>query len=130
MRMANTDAKCLTLVSRGFGNIIEPRHPEHLCQSWRQVPSGRHYLTATVELLEQRSARHGKVKGCWILLDGIYWLPTSPLCFDCPQQDHDALKRCRHRPQQILFGRATQPMSTRTPRIEVPSAGAIIFGLS
>jgi len=56
----NIDA--ITLLGRGFGEIIKPvDNFNTLCRSWQQVPIGQDYLVAPISLLEKICVKRGNV---------------------------------------------------------------------
>ena len=115
----------VTLMGRGFGNLIAPAASAQVCQHWKQVPTGRDYLTACIYTLRAICDRFGNEEEKPLkIAHGCRW-HQAHLLFEkcsCPRS-----KRC-DRVQVLLprnsLGRKKKPNPFCEP------AGAVIFGRS
>ena len=116
--------QCIILFSKNLGDVILPADDVRICGKWRNVPTKRMHLTATVHCLTTLAYQNGGERDTlttFRLTNKGYWhyMPKE-LFLDCEDSEqHTCLKK-------LQFLHSTPPESS--PRLVPPSEGAVVFG--
>jgi hypothetical protein len=120
----------VVLFCQNLGDVIKPAPGISICKQWDPVPSGKAYLTATIDCLRQLSWERGGQRD--ILAGGRltnkgYWNHrTIDLFADCERCSRSHLTesvRCSKLPQSL-----DKSADERSCSVVPPSEGAVVFG--
>lgn len=119
----------VTLVGRGFGDIIRPAGRDH-CDSWATLPTKRYYIASCVSDLDRLLKEAGSHQdGHALLCDNLIY--HAPAAVDMPCQCRATPGRRRCEPVRTLIPSA---MSTDIPCkksfTKPQNLGAVILGYS
>lgn len=127
--------RAVTLLGRGFEDIIYPTSKSASCASWKTMPTGKEYLAICVHDLKSIISRFGVRKqddDDIQVVDGIFWNNPNKIFDDCACQAGNVA--CFDRAQTLLpikfkflrFFKRIVPPGT----LEGKEEGAVIFGSS
>ena len=115
--------RAITLMGRGFGDLITPASNSEVCSSWKVVPQGRDYLVTTIEILRANMRFHGGTgEFPTYIADGIRWHSAEPPFEQCQCPS----TRCH--PVQVLYPKTSLWVKQPQLPLQDCSSGAIIFG--
>lgn len=125
----------VTLMGRGFGDLIRPSNAEVLCEPWHSVPTGRDYLAVPMHLLEEITSHQGDLdRFPQMITKELHWHQPDKLFQECPPASScykESLGwRCCERVQVLLpwsIGTCNKP-SDLCQRVNRSLTGAIIVG--
>ena len=124
------DIDALFLFGSGFGDVIRPvGNDDHLalCKKWCQMPQGKDYLGATVEILEDLYDIAGsKFDRKYLTSFGLQWHGRGAMLFEACREPGQPRCTC-NRLQDIISSKAIGRVTYPGP---LPSQGAVIFGKS
>ncbi|PVH69555.1 hypothetical protein DL98DRAFT_624518 [Cadophora sp. DSE1049] len=124
------DINAVVLFASGFEDIIIPREVEQhgLCHSWKRVPRGKDYLTASVSMLDTCFEQAGsQLTRKYLTSTHLRWHRGPKLFESCTKSSAFGC-RC-DRVQQIL-PEAMTTFGTITSPGPLPKDGAVVFGKS
>ncbi|EHK47314.1 hypothetical protein TRIATDRAFT_181283, partial [Trichoderma atroviride IMI 206040] len=115
----------VTLVGRGFGDIIKPSSPDH-CDSWATLPTKRYYIASCVSDLDRLQKEAGSHHdGHALLCDNLIYHAPANVDISCQCKVTPGRRCCE--PVQMLIPSA---MSTDVPlgKYFTEPKGAVILG--
>lgn len=128
------DIRAITLLGRGFGDVIRPADNTPLrCPRWKQVPPDKDYLTVRLQFLRQICTVYDDPSRRAVKLSRhAYWHKAHSLFEECNCADADVKELCDR--IQVLLPQATVGAKTH-PGAEVLNSAkydqaAVIFGRS
>jgi ankyrin repeat protein len=120
----------MVLFCQNLGNVIRPAPGISICEQWDPIPSGKAYLTATIDCLRQLSWERGGhrdiLTGAKLTNKGYWNHRTNDLfadCKRCSRSDPTESARCSKLPQSL-----DKSADERSSSLVPPSEGAIVFG--
>ncbi|OXV11393.1 hypothetical protein Egran_00845 [Elaphomyces granulatus] len=116
----------ITLVGRGFGEIIQPANP-NLCPHWAKLPKGRYYLAAGVSDLKKIMNADGDHKANPIRInDSIIWHNPNMIFEHC---QCTGMRRGKHSDfVQVLLPSKFGHLLLKKDPVGLEDRGAVIFG--
>jgi nucleoside phosphorylase len=116
----------ITLVGRGFGEIIQPASP-NLCPYWAKLPKGRYYLAAGVSDLKKIMNADGDHKANPIKInDNIIWHNPDMIFEHC---QCTRMGRGKHSDfAQVLLPSKFGHLVPKRDPVRLEDHGAVIFG--
>ena len=122
------DIHAVTLLGRGFGDIIKPADTDTLCPEWTSLPKGKYYLAVCISDLKELVEIHGNPKVNPMKLSKSLVLYNSDSifapcqCMKGVQREHSDLVQVL-RPSAVLH--STLP---KADPISLEGDGALVFG--
>ena len=112
------------IFSQSFGDVIRPADDVHICSKWRNLPTKRMHLTATIHCLTtlayQNSGERDTLTTFRLTNEGFWHYMPKELFVDCEDSEkHKCLKK-------LQFLHSTPPESSQS--LVPPSEGAVVFG--
>ncbi|KAF5264211.1 hypothetical protein FOXYS1_5008 [Fusarium oxysporum] len=124
--------KAVTLVGRGFGNIIRPdMQKQQTCRKWATLPKERYYIATCVSDLKRVFKEHGLCHDGHIRLsDTLIWhSPTPGSAFCRCKELHRDSERYSCEPVQTCFPLSLSHLvQSRENKTLDNNEGALIFG--
>jgi hypothetical protein len=121
----------ITLFGRGFGDIIRPIEFKGMCPQWKNLPTQKYYLAASVFDLKNIIKKFGDGRADPLRpVHDLLWHCPGDLVAQCPCQGHSVRGAFRqhHDPVQVFYpSKSRLILPIRGPdRLE--DGGAVIFG--
>ncbi|KAL4876176.1 hypothetical protein BJY04DRAFT_223261 [Aspergillus karnatakaensis] len=122
----------------GFGDLITPKDPSTICQSWQTVPQGRGYMAVSISTLnmlyEKRLQRIYPLLNTGELTDKILWVsPCHPFKGCCCIDPSARYARCKFPVQHLfsrdIFSRGIPNGSSLIDLATLDTRGAVVFGM-
>ncbi|CAG8962109.1 hypothetical protein HYFRA_00005152 [Hymenoscyphus fraxineus] len=129
----------ITLLGRGFGNIIQPIEVDRMCPNWRQLPAKKYYLGATVTDLMKIAKNFSRTDDNSIKVsDDLYWHCPGDMIAWCGCQKKTTGQALRnmfnihhhHDPVQVICPEKWYSRLTICKPKELKDDGAVVFGHS
>jgi hypothetical protein len=118
-----------TLFGRGFGDIIQPSHPEALCDSWAKLPMSKYYLAACVSDLKEIMDMDGDPDANPMRInDGIVWHIPGNVFEPCQCKGNMRGKIQHSDLAQVLFPSKLSYVLPKRKPVSLRDHGAVIFG--
>ncbi|KAI9155360.1 hypothetical protein HJFPF1_07942 [Paramyrothecium foliicola] len=121
--------EAVTLMGKGFGELIQPAHFRGMCPRWGQLPIGRYYLAVTmfdmqriVENFGDESAEPLKAT------ENLIWHCAGEAVAPCQCQRGARLLLRHHDPVQAFYPTTAKRFLPLRGLAELSSQGAVVFG--
>lgn len=117
----------ITLLGRGFGEIIQPADISNSCAHWAKLPKGRSYLAASVSDLKEIMDTNGDQKANPMKLsDNIIW--HTPCKIFEPCQCAGKIRRKHSDRVQVLLPLVFRNVLPNENPVRLEDRGAVVFG--
>ena len=124
--------EAVTLLGRGFGDIIRPITFDGMCPKWNSLPSNMYYLAASVYDLKNIITSFGNE---WAsppeMVHGLVWHCPGDVVAPCRCQSSGFQKKIfkrHHDPVQIFYPRSWHQYLRLGGPDKLADAGAVVFG--
>lgn len=124
----------VTLLGRGFGDIIRPMKFDGMCPKWNNLPPDRYYLAASVYDLKNITTVFGnEFASPPETVHGLVWHCPGDVVARCQCQSYSfsglrKFLKQHHDPVQVFYPRNWHQYSRLGGPDKVADAGAVVFG--
>jgi hypothetical protein len=129
--------EAITLLGRGFGDIIRPMEFDGMCSNWRGLPTKKYYLGASVFDLKNIMKKFGDTSVDPIrLCHDLLWHCPGDIIAPCWCQKHSISQMIRktfklhHDPVQVLYPKRSRLVLPLRGPGKLKDDGAVVFGHS
>jgi len=129
--------EAITLLGRGFGDIIRPMKFDGMCPNWRGLPTEKYYLGASVYDLKKIISKFGDMDANPVrLCRDLLWHCPGEFIAPCWCQKHTIGQiirktfRQHHDPVQVLYPKRSRLILPIRGPDKLGDGGAIVFGHS
>jgi hypothetical protein len=129
--------EAITLVGRGFGDIIKPIKFEGMCPNWQYLPKKKYYLGASVFDLKKIMEEFGDMWAQPLRIShNLLWHCPGDIIAACRCQKHGLkqvlckMTRSHHDPVQVLIPQLSRLILDIRGPTKLEEGSAVVFGHS
>lgn len=125
----------ITLLGRGFGDLILPVETRSMCSMWKTLPTQRYYLASTTTDLKEiiKQFQNGRTEETH-LVPGLLWHCPTNGTTSCQCKERTVREEIRgangdhHDPVQVILPLACSDLLQTCTPSKMEGNGAVVFG--